>query len=139
MNSTQGCIIKQLCGLGKRSHHTNLLRAINLDNVSSAISNNTKSVFKRVCINESPTKNLCLRLLSEYMYNGSRIPGTIVDRILKLGYSPVDVLLSNVCDRHDYVIDNGVVDSLRTVLFNENFIKPWSDEYMLVKLLTRSF
>ena len=139
MNSTQGCIIKQLCGLGKRSHHTNLLRAINLDNVSSAISNNTKSVFKRVCINESPTKNLCLRLLSEYMYNGSRIPGTIVDRILKLGYSPVDVLLSNVCDRHDSVIDNGAVDSLRTVLFNENFIKPWSDEYMLVKLLTRSF
>ena len=103
------------------------------------ISNNTKSVFKRVCINESPTKNLCLHLLSEYMYNGSRTPGTIVDRILKLGYSPVDVLLSNVCDIHDYVIDNGAVDSLRTVLFNENFIKPWSDEYMLVKLSTRSF
>ena len=65
--------------------------------------------------------------------------GAIVDRILKLGYSPVDVLLSNVCDIHASVIDNGAVDSLRTVLFNENFIKPWSDEYMLVKLLTRSF
>ena len=49
MNSTQGCIIKQLCGLDKRSHHTNLLRAINLDNVSTVRSNNTKSVFKRVC------------------------------------------------------------------------------------------
>ena len=52
------------------------------------------------------------------MYNGSRIPGTIVDRILKLGYSPVDVLLTNVCDRHDPVIDNGTVDSLRMVLLN---------------------
>ena len=33
--------------------------------------------------------------------------GAIVDRISKLGYSPVDVLLSNVCDRHDSVIHNG--------------------------------
>ena len=48
-------------------------------------------------------------LLSEYMYTGSRIPGTIVDRILKLDYSPVDVLLNNVCDRHVSVIYNIMV------------------------------
>ena len=58
---------------------------------------------------------------------------------LKLGYFFVDVVLNDACYRHDSVKYNGAMDSLRTVLFNENFIKTWSDEYMLVKLLTRSF
>ena len=48
-NSAQGGIIKQMCGLIKRSRHTNLLHAMNLDNVSIVIGNYTKSVFKRVC------------------------------------------------------------------------------------------
>ena len=69
------------------------------------------------------------------------IPGVCLAQfsLNNVQFPPVDVLLSKVCDRHDYVIYNGAVDSLRTVLFNEHFIKPWSDEYMLVKLLTRSF
>jgi len=49
LNSAQGAIIKQMCGLIKRSRHTNLLHAMNLDNVSIVIGNYTKSVFKRVC------------------------------------------------------------------------------------------
>ena len=139
LNSAQGGIVKQMCGLGKRSHHTNLLRAMNLDNVSTVIGNYTKSVFKRVCSKSSPTKNLCYHLLSEYVENGIVIPGTIVDRVLKLGFSPIDVLFHNVRDRHDNVFNDGVVDSLRMLLFSEHFIKPWSCEYMLVKLFTRAF
>ena len=53
LNSVQGGIIKQMCGLGKRSRHTNLLRAMNIDNISTVIGNYTKSVFKRVCSQES--------------------------------------------------------------------------------------
>ncbi len=34
---------------------------------------------------------------------------------------------------------NGIVDSLRTLLYEDNYLKPWSNEYLLVKLLTKSF
>ncbi len=112
---------------------------MNLDNVSTVIGNYTKSDFKRVCSMSSPTKNLCYQLLSEYIENGIIIPGTIVDRVLKLGFSPIDVLFHNVCHKHDHVFNDGIVDSLRMLLFSEHFIKPWGCEYMLVKLLTRAF
>ena len=81
-----------MCGLGKRSRHTNLRRAMNIDNISTVIGDYAKSVFKRVCSKSSPIKNLCFHLLSDYMGSGITVPGTIVDRILKLGLSPIDVL-----------------------------------------------
>jgi hypothetical protein len=79
--------------------------------------NYTKSIFKRVCCKSSPTKNLCYQLLSEYIENG-----TIVDRVLKLGFTPIDVLFHNECDRHDHVFNDGIVDSLCMLLFSELFV-----------------
>jgi hypothetical protein len=35
--------------------------------------------------------------------------------------------------------DNGHIDSIRAMVFHENFIKPYSDEHTLVTLLTKSF
>ena len=37
------------------------------------------------------------------------VPGTTVDRILKLGVSPIDVLFDKVYDRHDIVVDDSIV------------------------------
>ena len=139
INSAQGSIVKNMCGLGKCSHHTNLLRAMKLDDVTTVIENQTRSVFKRICSHESPTQNLCLHLLSQYITHGIRIPGTTFDRVLNYGVSPIDILCNSVHARHDSVTNDGVVDSLRMVLHSEHFIKPWCEEYILVKLLTRSF
>ena len=121
-NSAESGIIKQMCGLSKCSWHTNLLCEINLDNVSTVIDNYTK--------------NIGYQILSEYMEdaNDSIIPGTIVDRVLKIGLSPIDVLFHNVCDRHDHVFNNVIVDSL-----HEHFIKLWCCDYVLVKPFTRTF
>ena len=101
---------------------------MNIDNINTVIGNYTKSVFKRVCSKSSPIQNLCFHLLSDYMGSGITVPGTIVDRILKLGLSPIDVLFDKVYDRHDIVFNDGIVDSLSTLLFSvtEHFIKPWS-------------
>lgn len=139
INSAQGSIAKNMCGLGKRSHHSNLLRAMNLDNVTTVIDNHTMSVFKRICSNESPSQNLCLHLLSQFVIHGRIVPGTIVDRLLKCDVSPIEVLFNTVPAKHEIETNNGVVDSLRMVLHSENFIKPWCDEYILVKLLTRCY
>jgi len=64
LNSAQGGIIKKMFGLSKRSRHTNILRAMNLDNVTTEIGNYTKSAFKRLCSKSFPTKNVCYHLLS---------------------------------------------------------------------------
>ena len=35
--------------------------------------------------------------------------------------------------------DNGIVDTLRYLLCHDNFLKPYSDEYIIVSLLTKAF
>ena len=39
VKSLQGSIIKQVCGIGIRSHHTGILRALNVDNISTVVQN----------------------------------------------------------------------------------------------------
>ena len=66
--------------------------------------------------------------------------GSSVDRLIKNGTSPTDLLFNNIktikrnCSQSD-----GFVDSLGSLLMHENYVKPWSNEYILVKLLTKSF
>ena len=70
--------------------------------------------------------------------HGTVIPGTITDIIVGMDISPSS-LLSDKCSNHKYLPADGLVDSLRAMLLSDNYIKPWSNEYILVKLLTRSF
>ena len=70
------------------------------------------------------------------MSDNVRIPGTLVDRVLGLGVCPLSIYNKYTPIQSK---QSGLVDSIRVMLLTENFIKPWSDEYLLVKLLTRSF
>ena len=36
------------------------------------------------------------------------------------------------------VINDGIVDSLRIMILSENVIKPWCNEYILIKLLMKA-
>ena len=139
LESTQGGIIKQACGLSKQSHHSKLLRALNIDNVKTCINNSTLSLYNRICSVVSPTRSLCVFMLSQYVASGSLIPGSLVDRVVKMGVSPSSIMVSKPKSSHDRNDSDGVVDSLRNLLLNENYIKPWCSEYLMVKLLTRSF
>ena len=89
---------------------------------------------------DSPTKDLNLYFLSLYLYNGTIVPDTLFSRLLAIGVSPVSCILYNYkyclpCFNHT----NGHIDTLRNLLYNENFVKPYSDEHLLVYLLTKSF
>ena len=138
LQSTQGFIMKQVCGLSKRSRHSGLLQAVNIDSANVYINNATKTLYRRLCATDSITRNLCIHFLNKYIVHGTLIPGTIIDRIVGMGISPSS-LLSDKCSSHKYLPVDGLVDSLRAMLLSDNYIKPWSNEYILVKLLTRSF
>ena len=90
LNSAEGGIIKQMGWLINSFRHTSRLRAMNLDNVSTVIGNYT---YK-----SSPTKIFCYQLLSEYIETGIIIPSTIVDKVLKIGFSLIYILFHNVYD-----------------------------------------
>ena len=80
--------------------------------------------------------SLCVYFTQMYISSGIRVPGSLVDRVIEFGASPLYL-------NHNFSPPanepNGVVDSLRAMLLSENYVKPWCCEYMLVKLLTRSF
>ena len=141
LESAQAGIVKQVCGLPKRHHHTDLLSSLSVNTCKNVINQSTLSLFHRIfLVRDSPSKTLCTHLIAMYINTGRTIPGTIVDRIVRLGFSPVKCLFT----KPSYVTSNtvqpnGLVDSLKTLLFNDNYIKPWSSEYNLVKLLTKSF
>jgi len=143
LESAQGCIVKQVCGLNKRAHHSPLLRALDVDTIKSTINRNLPNLFSRLCAVESPTRKLCIYMIKAFVHKHDTVPGTILDRIKNTGISPITSMfglntyksISSQTNSHS----DGLVDTLKSLLLHDNYVKPWSDEYSFVKLLTRSF
>ena len=140
LESTQGTFVKRYVGIGKRSHNTSLLKALDIPRVADHIAVKTLSLFNRCFKTPSILTSLYSRLLAEYIILGQRNKDSIIDRIVDLGFSPVNVAFSNCRFRvPHYVPGDGIVDSLRYLVYHENFIKPWAEEHVLAVLLTRCF
>jgi len=56
-----------------------------------------------------------------------------------MSISPARLIFSGCTNSSQYLhtVDE-LIDPLRFMLDNDNYIKPWSSEYLLVKLLTKS-
>jgi hypothetical protein len=140
LETTQGNLIKQSMGLSKRVHSTELIASLGISKVCELLQKNTVSLFSRIFKVDTPLRDLTSHFMSLYIDNHVIIPGTIVSTIVSMGLSvikcafmgdkPLPRSLSN---------DNGHIDSIRAMIFHENFIKPYSDEHTLVYLLTKSF
>ncbi len=73
------------------------------------------------------------------MCNGTVVPGTLVSKILSMNVNVLSYAF-NQCNSYLPSFDcNGHIDSIRNLIYHENFIKPYSDEHTLVYLLTKSF
>ena len=140
VEKAQSSTVKRLLGFPQRSHHSNILRALNLSKVQSRIDKATLSLWYRIFQVDSPTRLLCAKLLSDFVLYGYSVPGTLIDRIIKMKLSPVKCLfrrvLPNVIEEAHH---DGVVESLRFLILHENFIKPYSSEHIIASLLTKAF
>ena len=87
LESFQGSVLKQVCGIGNRSHHTRLVRALSIDSISTAVRNHSSTLFKRICSVDSPTQQLCFYMLSDYILNKNLVPGSLA--LLTLVYHPL--------------------------------------------------
>lgn len=138
LDSTQGKLIKQSLGLSKRSHNTEILKALNIKTVSEIVTNNRLSLYHRICNNASPARSLIFYNLSRYILQ-NKAEGSLLHNIVKSGFSPLQCAfqrLSYSGNSHD---TDGHVQSIRCLLQNENFIKPYSAEHYMVHLLTKAF
>ena len=122
------------------SHHTHLLQALNIAPLDDLIKQRTLSTFHKVMQYDSPARDLELYLLAQHAL-GRSIDGTIVARISSMGLSPLNCVFSTPISHkiHIYTGQDGYIDSLRYLLHHSNFIKPYSEEHVITKLLTRSF
>jgi len=137
--STQAFNIKRCLGLSNRSHHSMLLTAAGVRPIQELIRTRTLSLYKRIFNVESPTRSLNMYFLARYIATGETIDGTLLSRIVCQGASPLSVIYTSVNVPRAPAENSGVIDSLRFLLHSENYIKPWSMEHHLVKLLTRPF
>ena len=138
LETTQGNILKQSLGLSKFSHSTDLLAALNITKVDPLVKQHTLSLWNRIFKVNSPIRKLCSHFYNTFLTSGSVIPGTLLSKVLRYGFSPIKCALQKI-KPIPCISENGVADSLRVVLSSEGFRKPYSEEHLLAVLLTKSF
>lgn len=138
LESAQGKFIKQCLGLSKRSHNTKLLKALNVKKVSRIHEKSCASLYNRICQVQSPARSLLLYHLSKFILYGDLVKGSLLCKIVNQGYSPIKLSFELVRDNGaESPNSDGHIDSLKHLLFHENFIKFYSEEHLLVHLLTK--
>ena len=110
---------------------------MNISNVKSIVNRNVLSLYNIIFKLETPARRLAQYFfLSRFIVYGNTVHGTLLDRVVSMGESPISRALNKARDIKYVQCSNGQVDSLRQLLFNDNFIKPYYQEFSLVHLLT---
>ena len=134
------CLQKESQLAESRSRSSMLLSAMDVLSVKDSVLKMTSSLLHRIFTVDCPVRDLNIHFLSLFLSKGFIVPGTLISRILSFNLSPVECAFYKLKHFNNTFTDtDGVVDSLKTLLMNENFIKPYSDEHILTVLLTRSF
>ena len=139
LKSAQGTTVKRGLGLSKRSHYHRVLQACNITPIEEVIANNTARLYHNIFQCNTPAQVFQSLLLSSYILTGRAEKGTLLDRVIKAGYNPINLIFNKPKFRQNPTNDDGLVDSLRQLLHHENYQKPWSMEHLLANLLTKAF
>jgi len=138
LESTQSTLLKQCLGLNKRSKSSHILQALYVHKVDEKIKQATSSLIRRIFALQSPVMDFNSYLLSLYIQNGSLVPGTLIERCIKYGLSPVKCM-SGHFKKQPFKENCGLTDSIRALVMHEIYIKPYSEQHVLTSLLTRVF
>ena len=139
LESFQGQMIKSALYLGKRSHHSNLLKALDICKISEVLRQQQISLLQRVF--RSPVSSysiLCTELMSRYAVSGVIPRKTLVGHIIEQGISPIGVAFSNKkYTVQKQVEENGIADSIKLTLAQH--VRPGNDAHNMLYNLTKSF
>ena len=135
LDSHQASLVKQSLGLPKRSHHSKLLRALNITPVSEVVRGMKAAHFNRLMKTHSPARELSTYLMSKFVCTGRVYERTLVGQLIQMGISPIDTVFRYRKMRRATPARDGVVDSLRTLVFHYDFNAAGSTQHKLVKHL----
>ena len=96
------------------------------------------SFYNRIFAVDTPLLQLQCSALASFMLNGTSVENTIVNKIVKLGFSPMKAAFHKIFPSKPNA-DSGIHHSLQYLLYHDNFVKPWAEEHVIANLLTRSF
>ena len=139
MESIQGRLIKQCLGLSKRSHNSAVLKALK-DKVQNIVNRNVLNLHHRIFKIDSPARSLMQFLLARYITYGTTVPGTLLERVVSIGESPLKCVFRK-CGHKEFILKDGIgghVDSIRLLLHSRNYFDRNSDEHVMLRLLTTS-
>ncbi len=138
LESFQGSIMKSGLYLHKFSHHSDLLKALNISKISDVISQQRVNLFRRAFKVITPYSKLCIELMAKYFSCGKVVYDTLIGRVINMGLSPTLVAFSDVSPKlESSSVPNGVCDSLRFIL--NGHIRPGNELHEMLKNLTKSF
>ena len=134
MESTQGRLIKQCLGLSKSSHNTAMLKALNIQKVQNIVDRNMLNLYHRIFKIESPARSIMQFLLARYITYGTTVPGTLIDRVVSIGESPLKCVFRKSGHKVSILKDgiDGHADSIRLLLNSRNYLNHNSEEHFMV-------
>lgn len=139
LETSQGNLIKQSLGLCKIARTSHLLHSMGIYNISDMVKKRYTTLYRSLFSLDNSCTMLNVNMLSQFLLSGCLFKGTLLSNIIQLGLSPIDLLMNSSHRKNPTSQPSGLVDSIKSLLFHENFLKPYSDEHFYVHLLTKSF
>jgi hypothetical protein len=86
-------MIKSALRLGKLSNHSNIASAMSVRSTGRTIMEKT---YWKIFETEPPVMILCISMLIKYITNCNVIKGTMIDRLMKAGLTPLPTALKTI-------------------------------------------
>ena len=98
------------------------------------------NLYHRIFKIESPACSIMQSLLARYITYGTTVPGTLIERVVSIGESPLKCVFRKSGHKISILKDgiDGHADSLRLLLNIRNYLNDNSEEHFMVRLLTTS-
>ena len=139
LSTSQTSIIKHVMGFPKRYHHSALLQALDIPSFKENLDLACRRLYHSLMLSNTPAGILQTKLLSRYLTSGHLTKDTLLHRLVKSGHDPCKLIAGPGPKVRTPINSDGVVDSLRYLVFHQNFIKPWSEEYLTAGLILKAF
>ena len=103
-------------GINKRSHHSNILKALEVPSVDDVIKNNAVRLYRNIFKANTPARDLQSILLAHVILKRTTIKGPLLDRIVRAGADPLDLITasspSTIPECNTVGDKDGLVDTL---------------------------